>query len=44
MLYRRQLAEGTGDAYTEDLIEAQEKRLNDLKYKRERLEKKYGLQ
>ncbi|ANZ50244.1 putative virion structural protein [Erwinia phage vB_EamM_Phobos] len=43
-LYRRQLAEGTGDAYIEDMIDAQEKRLNDLKYKRERLEKKYGLQ
>lgn len=44
MLYRRQQAEGTGDAQIEKLIEAQEKRLNDLKYQRERLEKKYGLQ
>lgn len=44
LLYRKQLAEGQGDAAIEILIEGHEKKLNELKRKRERLEKKYGLQ
>lgn len=43
MLYRKQIAEGTGDASIEKMLEASEKKLLDLKYKRERLEKKYKL-
>lgn len=44
LLYKKQLAEKNGDAALEKLIEKHEKRLMDLKYKRERLEKKYGLE
>lgn len=43
MLYRKQIAEGTGDASIEKMLEANEKKLLDLKYSRERLEKKYKL-
>lgn len=43
LLYKKQLAAGEGDVHIEKLIEAHEKRLMELKYKRERLEKKYGL-
>lgn len=43
LLYKKQQADGKGDAHIEKLIEAHEKRLMELKYKRERLEKKYGL-
>lgn len=43
MLYRKQIAEGTGDAAVEKMLEANEKKLLDLKYARERLEKKYKL-
>lgn len=44
LLWKKQQAEGNGDAAIERLIKDQEKRLMDLKYKREKLEKKYGLQ
>lgn len=45
LLWKKQQAEGGGgDAAIERLIQSQEKRLMDLKYKREKLEKKYGLQ
>ncbi|ANZ49417.1 putative virion structural protein [Erwinia phage Wellington] len=44
LLWKKQQAEGSGDAAIERLIKDQEKRLMDLKYKREKLEKKYGLQ
>lgn len=43
LLYKKQQAAGEGDVHIEKLIEAHEKRLMELKYKRERLEKKYGL-
>lgn len=44
LLYKKQLAEkGTGDAAIERLIEFHEKKLMELKYKREKLEKKYNL-
>jgi len=43
LLYKKQLAEKGGDAALEKLIERHEKRLMELKYKRERLEKKYKL-
>ncbi|MCT7476066.1 hypothetical protein N5V81_13870 [Escherichia coli] len=39
LLYKKQLAAGEGDVHIEKLIEAHEKRLMELKYKRERLEK-----
>jgi len=44
LLWKKQQAEGNGDAAIERLIEVQEKRLSELKRSRERLEKKYGLQ
>lgn len=43
LLYKKQVAEGKGDAHIEKLIELSEKHLLELKHKRERLEKKYGL-
>lgn len=43
LLYKKQVAEGKGDAHIEKLIEISEKHLMELKHKRERLEKKYGL-
>lgn len=43
MLYKKQQAEGKGDAYIEEIIERHEKRVTQLKRDRERAEKKYNL-
>lgn len=43
LLFKKQLAEGKGDAALDKLIEKHEKQLDSLKRKRERLEKKYNL-
>lgn len=41
--YKRRIAAGEGDAAIEKVLDMQEKRLSDLLYERDRLEKKYGL-
>lgn len=43
LLYKKQQANGQGDAHIEKQIERHEKRLSELMRKRERLEKKYEL-
>lgn len=43
LMIRKQMAEGQSDAAMEKLLNHYENRLNELKYERARLEKKYGL-
>lgn len=43
LMYKKRMAEGTGDAAIEDLLDIQEKRLLDIQRDLERTEVKYGL-